>query len=67
VAIDPNTAEFGSAKLLIFALVVLIIVIKWPRGVARFATDKLEDLEEARDLNERGPRMWKRYKKKKNK
>lgn len=53
---------FDYAKLLIFAFIVLILVIKWPRGLARFATDKLEDLEEARDLDERGPRIWKRYK-----
>lgn len=57
-------SEFEFAKWMIFALIVLILVIKWPRGVARFATDKLEDLEEARDLDERGPRIWKTYKKK---
>lgn len=61
----PVPGWFDYAKLLIFALIVLILVIKWPRGLARFATDKLEDLEEARDLDERGPRIWKRYKKKK--
>lgn len=54
---------FDYARLLIFASIVLVIVIKWPRGVARFATDKLENLEEARDLDERGPRIWKKYKK----
>jgi len=59
------TSAFESAKLLIFTLIVLILVIKWPRGVARFTTDKLKDLEEARDLDERGPRIWKTYKKKK--
>ncbi len=48
-------------KLLIFTLIVVILVIKWPRGVARYTTDRLEDLEEARDLDERGPRIWKRY------
>lgn len=58
--------EFEYAKLLIFTVIVVILVIKWPRGVARFTTDKLEDLEEARDLDERGPRIWKRYKRKKN-
>jgi len=56
--------EFEYAKLLIFTIIVIILVIKWPRGVARFTTDKLEDLEEARDLDERGPRIWKRYKRK---
>jgi branched-chain amino acid transport system permease protein len=57
--------EFEYAKLLIFTLIVLVLVIKWPRGIARFTTDKLEDLEEARDLDERGPRIWKRYERKK--
>jgi len=59
----PSGYDFS--KLLIFTLIVLILVIKWPRGISRFTTDKLEDLEEARDLDERGPRIWKRYKKKK--
>ncbi len=56
---------FDYAKLLIFSAIVLILVIKWPRGSARYATDKLEDLEEARDLDERGPRIWKTYRRKK--
>jgi branched-chain amino acid transport system permease protein len=59
----PTGYEY--AKLLAFTLIVLILVIKWPRGVSRFTTDKLKDLEEARDLDERGPRIWKKYKKKK--
>ncbi len=59
----PRNFEF--AKLLIFVLIVLVLVIKWPRGIARFTTDRLEDLEEARDLDERGKRIWKRYKSKK--
>ena len=58
--------EFEYAKFGIFAFIVLIMVIKWPRGIARFVTDKLEDLEEARDLDERGSKIWKTYKKKEN-
>ena len=54
---------FGYAKLLIFTIIVVILILKWPRGVARFTTDELGDLEEARDLDERGPRIWKKYKK----
>lgn len=57
-------SEFDYAKFGIFAFIVVIMVIKWPRGIARFVTDKLEDLEEARDLDERGPKIWKTYKKK---
>lgn len=55
---------FEHAKLIIFTSIVLIFIIKWPRGIARYVIDKLQDLEEARDLDERGPRIWKRYKKK---
>ncbi len=65
INIDPSALD--AIKLLTFAFVVLIMVIKWPRGIARYTTDKLGDLEEARDLDERGPRIWKKYKKKKEK
>ena len=60
-------SEFDYAKLLIFTVIVLILVIKWPRGIARYTTDKLQDLEEARDIDERGPRIWKTYRKKEKK
>ncbi len=45
--------------------VVVVFVILWPRGVARFVTDKLEDLAEERELEQRGPHIWKKYKRKK--
>jgi branched-chain amino acid transport system permease protein len=63
IGIEASTV-LGYLELLVFSLIVLIIVLKWPRGIARLVTDKLEDLAEARDLDERGPRIWKRYKKK---
>lgn len=50
---------------LIFMIIVVIFIVKWPRGVARFVTDKLEDFAEERELEERGPHIWKKYKKKK--
>lgn len=50
---------------LIFIIPVIILVIKWPRGVARFATDKLQDLSEERPLEERGKWIWKKYRRKK--
>ena len=53
------------AKLLVFTAIVVVLILKWPRGVARFTTDKLKDIEEARDIDERGPSIWKTYKKKK--
>jgi len=48
----------------IYSVVVIIFIIKWPRGLARFVTDKLKDLEKARDIEERGKWIWKTYKKK---
>ena len=50
---------------IIFIIPVILFVIKWPRGIARFVTDKLEDLSEERELEERGPHIWKKYKKEK--
>jgi len=46
------------------ALVIAFLILWRGRGLARFVTDKLEDFEEARDIDERGPRIWKTYKKK---
>lgn len=57
--------QWTHTRLLIFAAIVIVLIIKWPRGIARFVTDKLQDLEEARDLDERGRWIWKTYKKKK--
>lgn len=51
-------------RVIVLVIFVIVLIIKWPRGVARFITDKLEDLEEARDIEERGKWIWKTYKKK---
>jgi len=51
--------------LLFFIVLVVIFILKWPRGIARFVTDKLEDLSEEREIEERGPHIWKKYKRKK--
>ncbi len=56
--------QWEYVRYLIFAVIVVVLIIKWPRGISRFITDKLEDLEEARDIEERGKRIWKTYKKK---
>jgi len=50
--------------MLIYIIIMIIFIIKWPRGLTRFVTDKLEDLQEERELEERGPHIWKKYKKK---
>jgi branched-chain amino acid transport system permease protein len=60
----PIPSGLEDVKLLVFTLIVVVIVIKWPRGIARFIIDKLEDLQEARELEERGKHIWKREKKK---
>lgn len=54
----------SSWRLIAYSAFIIILVIVRPRGLSTYVTDKLEDLEEARDLDERGPRIWKRYKKK---
>jgi len=57
--------ELVQAKFFAFTLIVIILIIKWPRGIARFIVDKLQDLEETREIEERGKHIWKREKKKK--
>jgi len=49
---------------IIFITLIVVLICKWPRGVAKFTTDKLDDLAEERELEERGKHIWKRYKKK---
>jgi ABC-type branched-subunit amino acid transport system permease subunit len=56
-------APITTVTNLIFSAVVLVIIIKWPRGIARIVVDKLDDLAKPRDIEERGPRIWKKYKK----
>jgi len=51
---------------LIFIIVVIVFIIKWPRGIARFVVeDVFKELAKAREIEERGKRIWKKYKKKK--
>jgi len=51
---------------LIFILIIVVFVIKWPRGIARFVVeDVLKELSKEREIEERGKRIWKKYKKKK--
>jgi branched-chain amino acid transport system permease protein len=44
--------KWEYAKLLIFLVIVVIFIIKWPRGIGKTTVDKLEDLEEAREIDE---------------
>jgi branched-chain amino acid transport system permease protein len=41
-----------STRVLIFITVVIILLIKWPRGIGRTIVEKLEDLEEPREIEE---------------
>lgn len=56
---------FDQLKIVFFSLLIITMIIKWPRGIARTIVDKLEDLAKPRDIEERGPRIWKKYKKEK--
>jgi branched-chain amino acid transport system permease protein len=46
IPLDP------TIQLLLFIIVVILLIIKWPRGVARVIVEKLEDLEEPREIEE---------------
>jgi branched-chain amino acid transport system permease protein len=51
---------------LIFIVIVIVFVIKWPRGIARFVVeDVLKELSKEREIEERGKHIWKKYRKKK--
>ncbi|MEM2431889.1 MAG: branched-chain amino acid ABC transporter permease [Candidatus Bathyarchaeia archaeon] len=39
-------------QLFIFISFIVLLIVKWPRGVARAIVEKLEDLEEPRELEE---------------
>jgi branched-chain amino acid transport system permease protein len=44
IVIDPHM------QLLIFFIIIVLLIIKWPRGIARAIVEKLEDLEEPREI-----------------
>ena len=46
IRLDPNV------RLLLFIAVVALFIIKWPRGIARTIVEKLEDIEEPREIEE---------------
>jgi branched-chain amino acid transport system permease protein len=53
--------------MVIFIIIIILIILKWPTGLARFVTDKLKDLSEEREIEERGKHIWKTYRKKEEK
>jgi branched-chain amino acid transport system permease protein len=56
----------GMASLLIFMLVVVIFVVKWPRGIGRAVVDKLGDLQEPREIEEIEEKKVKLFKRMRN-
>jgi branched-chain amino acid transport system permease protein len=44
--------EWGQVKPIIFTLIVIVFIIKWPRGIGRGIVEKLEDLEKPREIEE---------------
>jgi len=58
----------SSWHYIIYAIIVIVLIIKWSTGLARFVVeDVLGELEEAREIEERGRHIWKRYKRKEKK
>jgi len=43
----PLSTEWRN---IIYAAIVIILILKWPRGLARIVVDKLEDIQEARPI-----------------
>jgi len=41
-----------DVRMLLFAAIVVFLIIKWPRGIARAIVEKLEDLQEPREIEE---------------
>ncbi|MEM2294346.1 MAG: branched-chain amino acid ABC transporter permease [Nitrososphaerota archaeon] len=39
-------------RTLIFVMIVVVLLIKWPRGIGRTVVEKLEDLEKPREIEE---------------
>lgn len=51
--------------MIIFIVFIVILILKWPRGIGRYVAEKLGDLAEEREIEERGKHIWKTYKKEK--
>jgi branched-chain amino acid transport system permease protein len=64
--ISTQLIDIYSSQLymIIFIIIVIVIILKWPGGITKFVTDKLKDLSEEREIEERGKHIWKTYRKK---
>ena len=60
--VAPAYSQYaGFISLVIFMSIVIIFVIRWPRGIARVVVDKLEDIQEPREIEELGKKKEKRF------
>lgn len=51
--VAPTYSQYtGFISSVIFMSLVIIFVIRWPRGIARGVVDKLADIQEPRDIDE---------------
>lgn len=50
IKVDPGMQIIIT--LVIFMAIVVLLIIRWPRGIARAIVEKLEDLEEPREVEE---------------
>jgi len=46
IPLDP------SVRIVVYMAIVVFLIIKWPRGIARVIVEKLEDLQEPREIEE---------------
>lgn len=44
IPLDPNV------RIVVYVIIVVFLIIKWPRGIARVTVEKLEDLQEPREI-----------------
>lgn len=42
----------APTRILAFMVIIILLIIKWPRGIARAIVEKLEDLQEPREVEE---------------
>jgi branched-chain amino acid transport system permease protein len=60
--VAPTYSQYtGFISSVIFMSLVIIFVIRWPRGIARAVVDRLADIEEAREIEELDEKKVKRF------
>jgi branched-chain amino acid transport system permease protein len=60
--VAPQYSQYtGFISSVIFMSIVIIFVIRWPRGIARAIVDKLADIQEPREIEELEKKKVKRF------